>query len=224
MTEEFPEFLTTPISIEKLLPLLGYSTNKYGCLERRYGKLNTMVCTWIWGWRMIWNFVDKDSDSLGMSEKQLPNEIEPIEYLTILYSIWKHCFPMAEVHPELELGKQNFERKEIIRKLTPPQPHLWVDRHEFRSIVNSLKRQFPEEHQVEKLTFQFKDGVLEISAGRIRVCCAGEGSWVGSVTVESKLFFESLPKRFTRDRVNIVADVDGLTVNRNWMTAKWEDQ
>ena len=218
--------MNIPLEFQKLMPVeevfqfLQYKKNHLGCYEKNYGGLELSACPWIIGYAIVGFF--KTNNSIGVPEFRVPAEVEPIELLATIYSLWRRSY-QGEPPVELLLGKEHYENKKNIQKLLPPKPTLGVDREFFRFCIGFIEKHNDWSKSDYDIEFSYSNNQLAISANKTKIFCPAIGSWIGMMKVSGRQFFRSLPKRFNSNVVAITADPKYIQIESHRIPASWID-
>ena len=125
---------------------------------------------------------------------------------------------------EFEIGKEQYEKQQRLRKLIPPAPTVWVEREFFRFCLSFHEKRNDWSQQDSFLRFEIIRSQLEIDDGNQITCCPARGRWLGSSKVSARDLYRNLPKRFFHDVVTLSQRGDAIMIDGRKIRAEWRDQ
>ena len=222
MDSEIPEYLLDELPIEEIAESLQFKKNAYGCFEGMIDILNISICDGFPQCTLIINY--SIHRAIGMHDFFIPSEIAPIELFLIFYKHWKDArggdlndtlLPM-----ELFYGKIHFENKKNLQKIIPTEPTLWADRAFFRFCINHIDKNIDRSLDDYNIEFSKFENQLQIKAKNLILYCPAHGSWLDTMVVSARDFFDFVPKRFLSDTVLIQEKPGYIQINSHMITAR----
>lgn len=218
--------------IEETLQVLNFKEkDRFGNLKRSWGPLEVVAGPWVGCWMLMFSANWSNYNTIPIPyETKIPDHVEPIVILSIIYNAWESWFNSLDMPEDLRLGKEfaarnwNEQLKELLNR-----PTLHVDREFFRFCIAYLDKKFDWSVEDFDINFSYASKQLKLKVENIEVCCPAIGNFDGNLTFPSyRKFCRNLPKRFTSDTILIeIINKEKVIIGSRFlpleMMAKWTE-
>lgn len=217
----FPPSLQSVQPMERLVTELGFVEGRGGYIQDFDG-IEFFACSSLFNWCLIRDGFSTHRTITMPRETFIPNASSELEFLGKVYELWREVFGQRQ--PEdtlLRYGKEWCDFKSNVKRMTPTEPTVFVDREFFKLCLKQIKRRSETDDCLNMLLFSLTGGQLLMSMEKQGLCCPAEGSWIDTSVVTITDLLEGLPKRFMHDWVRIQQYSDRIVIDSYSIPATW---